>query len=319
METKKEISRELLKIFPRQIRELLTENVKYYSALQEIRIRFGRPISVKISGQEYFLGKNGLTKTKTPDLYIIDNIEIKKIMDNLSQYSLYAYENELCQGFITIDGGHRIGICGQGVIKNGMVTSLNYFSSLNIRIAHEVKGCSDDLIRKLYADGVFENTILISPPGVGKTTLLRDMIRNLSNGYEKVAGKNIGVIDERGELAGLHLGIAQNDLGDKTDILTSIEKNTGISMKIRTMAPEIVAVDEIGREEDIKCINYGISCGTGFLCTAHGKELSDFSFRSGIDMKSLKRIFKNIMILQKDEEKYVKYQVYRGDELYYTN
>ena len=157
-----------------------------------------------------------------------------------------------------MQGGHRVGITGNVVMKDGKVANMNYVSSLNFRIAKQVIGCSAKLIPYVIkeAENSIYNTLIVSPPGVGKTTILRDLVRKLSNGIEQIRykGINIGVVDERGEIAAMYRGVPQNDIGIRTDVLDNVSKALGLTMLIRSMAPKVIVADEIGNKDEVKPI-----------------------------------------------------------------
>ena len=163
-------------------------------------------------------------------------------MEYIAGYSLYAYEDELRQGFLTIQGGHRVGVAGKILMEEGKVRSIRYISFLNIRLAHQVEGCADKVMPFIVENGEVCHTLIISPPCCGKTTLLRDVIRQISNGNAWCEGKNVGVVDERSEIGGAYQGVPQNDLGIRTDLLDCCPKAEGMMMLIRSMSPEVVAV-----------------------------------------------------------------------------
>ena len=232
-----------------KIRKLVEESVSNPEELQEIRIRTGQPLLIQMKGQERVL----------PDPvhpYLVTKEDIGETMGYICHYSLYAYENELKQGFITVEGGHRVGVAGKVIIENEKVKNIQYISSLNVRISHEVLGCADALIPYITENKQICHTLIISPPCCGKTTLIRDLIRQISDGNEYIKGCSVGVVDERSELGGCYLGIAQNHLGTRTDILDCCPKAEGMIMLIRSMAPRVIAVDEIGTSEDIHAIEY---------------------------------------------------------------
>ena len=225
-----------------KIRKLVEESVSNPEELQEIRIRTGQPLLIQMKGQERVL----------PDPahpYLVTKEDIGETMGYICHYSLYAYENELKQGFITVEGGHRVGVAGKVIIENEKVKNIQYISSLNVRISHEVLGCADALIPYITENKQICHTLIISPPCCGKTTLIRDLIRQISDGNEYIKGCSVGVVDERSELGGCYLGIAQNHLGTRTDILDCCPKAEGMILLIRSMAPRVLAIDEIGGEE----------------------------------------------------------------------
>lgn len=262
---------EILRYFPNKIYQifsnLLQENPQIGNELQEIRIRVDKPIILKLREKDLILQYNIL------------QTEILQIVERLCENSIYAYKNQICEGFITIKGGHRVGLTGSCVIENGKITNIKYISSLNIRIAREVKNCSTRILREIIdiENKTIYNSIIVAPPGRGKTTILRDIIRRLSDGIEEInfRGKTCGVVDERGEIAAMYKGTPQNDVGIRTDIIENVSKNKGIHMLIRTMAPEIIACDEIGSKEDVEAIHYALYSGVKGIFTMHGKNVED--------------------------------------------
>lgn len=262
---------EILRYFPNKIYQifsnLLQENPQIANELQEIRIRVDKPIILKLREKDLILQYNIL------------QTEILQIVERLCENSIYAYKNQICEGFITIKGGHRVGLTGSCVIENGKITNIKYISSLNIRIAREVKNCSTRILREIIdiENKTIYNSIIVAPPGRGKTTILRDIIRRLSDGIEEInfRGKTCGVVDERGEIAAMYKGAPQNDVGIRTDIIENVNKNKGIHMLIRTMAPEIIACDEIGSKEDVEAIHYALYSGVKGIFTMHGKNVED--------------------------------------------
>ena len=234
--------------------------------------------------------------------------ELKDTLEIMGGFSLYAAEEELRQGFFTVRGGHRIGVAGRVILKDRQITGLKAASFLNVRVAHEIKGCADQVLPFLYVNGKFVSTLIVSPPGCGKTTLLRDLICQVSDGSSQKAGKcsfagvNVGVADERSELGACYQGVPQNDLGMRTDVLDGCPKSEGMLMLIRSMAPAVVAVDEIGGKEDIKAVEYVRNCGCALAATAHGSSLEELKERAGFRELLEEKTFERLVFLSRKRE-----------------
>lgn len=215
-------------------------------------------------------------------------------------------KTKFVRGYITIKGGHRIGVTGEVVVENANVKNISYIYSLNFRIAKQIEGASKDIIEHVLdieKNNVY-NTLIVGIPGTGKTTILKDIIKNISNGMEKPKfdGITVGVIDERGEISAMHRGKAENDLGIRTDILNNVSKNTGIEMLVRSMAPKVIVADEIGNKNDIQAINYALCSGVKGIFTAHGNSLEYLRenpiFKEMLDLK----LFEKIIFLDEKEK-----------------
>jgi len=263
----------------------------FFLKLEEIRLRINKPLILK-NNKEYSI--NRLSKVLTDCIeqgYIVTKEDLSKTIELMSNFSLYAFENELKNGYITIAGGHRVGISGKTVISGGEVKTISHISGINIRLSHQVIGCADEIMPYIYPNEV-KHTMIISPPACGKTTFLRDIIRQLSN-----IGQTVGLVDERSEIAGAYLGVPQNDIGIRTDILDGCPKAEGMIMLLRSMAPKVIAVDEIGKKEDIHAIDDIISAGVKIICTVHGKSLEELKKREVLSEMLEKKVFERYIIL----------------------
>ena len=294
---KKQEQRELLRLFSANIRKILKNTDLLADDLQEIRLRTGAPLLVVAKDQEYFLTPDGALTGEWEKGYPVSPTDIRDTMDYIGSFSLYAYEDELRQGFLTVEGGHRIGIAGKTVIEGEKVKGISHISCINVRVAHEKKGCADRVMPYLWEDGRFLHTLIVSAPGCGKTTMLRDIIRQISDGESPYPGLTVGVVDERSEIAGCYLGVAQNDVGIRTDVLDCCPKAEGMMMLIRTMSPQVIAVDEIGSREDLEAIEYVMNCGCKLVATVHGNSMEDIREKPGLSSFLQEKRFERYVVL----------------------
>ena len=218
-------------------------------------------------------------------------------MEYVSSYSMYAFEEEIRQGFITIQGGHRVGIAGKTVLEGDRIKSVKYISYMNLRLSHQIKGCASPILPYIIKNGRICHTLIISPPRCGKTTLLRDLIRQVSSGSSYMPGVPVGVVDERSEIGGSYQGIPQNDLGIRTDVLDCCPKAEGMMMLIRSMSPEVIAVDELGDYEDIHAIESVIHCGCKLFATVHGSSVEDIKRKPLMQRLVREKIFERYIVL----------------------
>ncbi len=290
---------ELLKIFSIKLRTILSKVNFDYELLQEIRLRVNAPLIVICDNKEYFVTEQSELVNVDSEAYIITKNEIRETMEYISNYSMYAFEEEMKQGFITITGGHRVGIVGKAVLEENKVKNMKHISFLNIRLSHQVKGCADKVLPYITSgneDNCY-HTLIISPPRCGKTTLLRDVIRQLSNGDETRPGITVGVVDERSEIGACYMGIPQNELGIRTDVLDCCPKAKGMMMLIRSMSPRVIAVDEVGSGEDIEAIEYVMNCGCKLIATVHGNSIEDIRNKPILGKLVREKLFERYILL----------------------
>lgn len=246
------------------------------ACLTEIRLRANRVLLLVLGNSDIMLSPKGKIVIDHNSAYQCNREDINTTLQLISKNSLYAFEQELKMGFLTINGGHRVGLTGQTVVDGGEIKALKNFSSLNIRMAREIKGCGDKVMPYIIAGGKrVLSTLVISAPCCGKTTLLRDLIRQISMGNTEFRGLQVGVVDERSEIAACKNGIPTVDLGLRTDILDGCPKASGMLMLIRSMSPAVVATDELGRAEDVCAVREALHAGVSVLATVHGRDINE--------------------------------------------
>lgn len=255
---------EIYKVLPISMLEKI-KKMGSTTNITEIRLRVGRNILLVTSDVEVEVD------------YIVNLKDMLDILVKVSKNSIYAIQNEINNGFVVINGGHRIGICGEVVIENGKIKNIKNINSMNIRVARQLIGVADKVMPYIVNNGNVQNTIIISPPGCGKTTILRDIVRQISSGVKILdfKGKNVGLVDERGEIAAVSLGIPNLDVGLRTDIMSNVPKSIGMQMLVRSMGIDVIATDEIGGKEDFEAIKYANSSGVNLVFTMHGNDISD--------------------------------------------
>lgn len=277
----------LEKILPEKIFKVISEKVSL-KAVNEIRLRADKPVVLNVSGKLYFLSESGVTNNIKNALYA-SKIIIEDVIFRASECSIYSVNEQIKKGFIVTDEGVRLGIGGNMIVENGQIKTMSNFCSCNIRIPHAVKNCSLVALPYLLKDETVENTLVISPPGCGKTTFLRDFVGQLS---ERNLPFNVLLIDERGEL---DCGITSNF----TDKICFSSKKMGFENGIRALAPDIIITDELGQEEDVDAIKYACRCGVKLLASTHSESIESFSKKPLFESLIKEKVFKRFVVLSK--------------------
>lgn len=264
----------------------LPEQVR--SRAEEIRLRLGRPPSVTLPEGE----------RPIPGAPPVTGQVLQELLERASRWSLHTVLEQLRRGYLTLEGGHRLGLCGTAVTQGDRVVALRELTSADLRIARHVRGGAREIIETLYRDGRLQSTLIVAPPGAGKTTLLRDLICTVSDGSEGHGSLRVAVADERGELAGAFGRLA---LGAHTDVLTGCPKATAILMLLRAMSPQVVAVDEITVPEDVRAMEQAMGCGAVLLATAHGNGTEDLRRRPLYREMMARGIFRNVVTIRVED------------------
>lgn len=297
---------EVIKIIPASLRQLIGGlPAPVLSQLEEIRMRQNRPLILGLAGEDRFLDSRGGLGGGPGSAYLVTADDINRTLQLISNSSIYAVEEELRNGFITLPGGHRVGVTGKVVLDKGRVRSLKYISGFNIRISRDIRGIARKIMPFLWdrRQGRVYHTLIFSPPRCGKTTLLRDVIRQLSNGAPDlgIPGMNVGVVDERSEIAGCFKGVPSLEIGLRADVLDGCPKAEGMMMLLRAMSPAVLATDEIGRPEDVAALAEVFNAGVSVLTTVHGSSTGELASRPGLQGLFKSRIIERLVLLGRSQ------------------
>ncbi|UJF31262.1 stage III sporulation protein AA [Paenibacillus hexagrammi] len=320
----------IVNLLPRTMQMILSQlPSQVRESIEEIRVRESRPLEIGFHDSYAFLDGNGNVTLEELSAYKPTTADCMSLLEMLTNHSLYTYEEELRRGYITIAGGHRVGLAGRTVLEQGNVKQIRDVSSFNIRIAKDIVGVSNELMPYLLdpARSTIHHTLIISPPQQGKTTLLRDIVRNVSKGNwgtdpngispilsatRQCAGKKVGIVDERSELAASSRGVPKFDVGPRTDVLDGCPKAEGMMMMIRSMSPEVLAVDEIGRPEDAAAIHEAIHAGVRIVATAHGADFEDVRMRPVLKQLLEEGVFSRYIVLDRRKQGFAPYRILDG-------
>lgn len=283
---------EILRLFPERIREaVLNQAAHRWSELQEIRCRLQQPIELIFDNHDAVW-----VFAITPD-----QSDYTYMLNQLSSFSLYRMEDELREGYITIEGGHRVGLAGKVNTRNGSIKAIQHITFLNIRIAKQKIGAALSVIPYLYRQHYF-NTLFIGPPQTGKTTLIRDAVRLIASGWQHVPPQKVGVVDERSEIGASIKGVPQHCLGRRTDVMDACPKAEGMMMMIRSMSPDILVADEIGSARDVQALLEAINAGVTILCTIHGNNIAELKKRPSLTPLFSREVFQRFVVLEKHKK-----------------
>lgn len=299
-----------LTVFPDNIRSLLSAlPPSVFGGLEEIRIREGRPLEINAGGRFCYLTSEGGMTLDAAKAFMPSKLECNRLLDLITNHSLYTMEEELRKGFITIEGGHRIGLAGRTVLGGGKVEHLRDISGYNVRLAREIKGLANTLLPQIldFKHKSVLHTLILSPPQHGKTTLIRDLARQISSGTwrhpeARWPGMKVGIIDERSEIAGSKRGVPSFDVGPRTDVMDGCPKAEGMMMMIRSMSPDVLIVDEIGRSEDVDALAEALHAGVRVIATAHGSNVDDLSSRPAMSRLLECSFFQMYTVLKRTDQ-----------------
>ncbi len=287
---------EILNYMPEHLRRMLS--VAFAEAgdsVQEIRIRNRLPLIIATQKGSFAVLPDGRISPAVGGAYIVENGDIQRVFRAICENSVYAFSEDIRQGFVTIRGGHRVGITGRASMCDGSIETFREISSLNIRIAKEIIGAANDILDKVLLPDRIKNTLIVAPPMGGKTTVLRDLTRQISD-----KGIKCAIVDERGELASVYRGVPQNNVGVQTDVIENVPKALGTVMLLRTMSPQLIVTDEIATAEDCNALMQCFGTGVAVVASAHGSTSEKILAREVLKPLFGGIGFEQIIVLTKD-------------------
>lgn len=280
--------------FPQRLKNIALKDVNSPEETEEIRLSAGREAAVLKRSGIYFISESGECRERGNGA-VFSQEEIRQIVKSLCDNSLYSCRDKLKKGFLPLEGGHRAGVTGRCVCGKDGIEYITDISSVNIRIAHEVKGAAIPVMPYILGNTV-KNTLIISPPGCGKTTMLRDIARNLGGDIYK---KKVAVVDERGEIAALCAGIPSNDVGVLTFVLDSCPKYEGMINLLRSSSPDVLITDEIGSDEDALAVMEAVKSGVSVICSVHASSIDEAAKKSGVKRLCEEKVFGLYVLLSR--------------------
>lgn len=297
----KRLKQDILPVLSQEISEILSRvDTGRLELLEEIRLRAGLPLMLQNFTNEWFVGMDGTLLDSPEKAAIVTQKGISRTLELMSENSIYAFQDEIKNGYLTIKGGHRIGIAGRVVYDGSSIKNIRDISGLNVRLSNQLIGCAAKILGYITrGKSEIHNTLLISPPQCGKTTFLRDIARSLSNGIPELEFKGIkvGIVDERSEIAACYKGIPQNNVGIRTDVMDGCLKSIGIAMMIRSMSPDVIITDEIGCEGDREAILGALNAGIKIITSAHGYNISELKSRREVLKLLEDKVFERYIVL----------------------
>lgn len=287
---------EVMHYFPQSICDLLSKLVTDgWPEIEEVRLRSNSPLTIGVWGESCFITDTGGITNYESDAYKVTPEEVGIAFRKICENSVYAHTDEIRKGYVTIKGGHRVGVCGKAVCEEGRIKTFKEISSLNFRVAHQIIGLADGIIDTIVDGDKVNSTLIISPPQMGKTTLLRDVLRQVSD-----KGFKCGVADDRGELAAVYRGIPTNSIGAQTDIIDGAPKAEAIEMLLRTMSPKVIFSDEIATEADVAALRAAAGTGVKIIASAHGDCVEEVMARNFLKPVFDDGIFSQAILLRRD-------------------
>jgi len=290
----------LASILPWENNPLWNEVIKREQIIREIHLSREKPIVLDTNYGEFFLQESGSFTDKLKQAYILQSNAFERLFEHLCRDSVYAFESQLAQGYVTLCGGFRIGACGELILQPDGSFYMSNISSLNLRVAHDLKLQVEQVVQRMHNRTNCKNTLFLSSPGAGKTTMLRNVVRALSEGTDRYEPMRVGVVDERKEISGFMDGKSGFSLGMRTDILLGVEKAKGIQMMLRAMAPDMICVDELGGQSDFEAIREACRCGVGVVATMHAGSMEEAMKRAKCWGFSIEEFFQCFFLLQKE-------------------